>query len=162
MMTDPEFEILPLGFEAEYASEIRTVQPRRIPTWTRDKYPPGKPCDLCLRRFKRAWDINVEWSKLIQKLCDRNDEIKIKCDAAWERVNYCKQQRRQSVSDYQVAMDIEQALTNKRIALLQQINNARLREFLSAKRCKVAYWKAHECICKRQRSFLYAHNSIRE
>lgn len=82
MMTDSEFEILPWGFEGEYASEMRCVKPRRIPTWTADKYKPGLACDLCLRRRQRAHNITYQWERLIDKLRERSDDHQTKCDLA--------------------------------------------------------------------------------
>lgn len=66
------------------------------------------------------------------------------------------------MSNYETAIKVEQDLLTKRIALMQQVKNARLRQFLACKKHSVAEWKACECISKRQRPFLYAHNSIRE
>lgn len=149
--------ILPLGFEAEYASDMRSVKPPRIPMWNEETEYPEEACALCIQRSERMARVTVAWKDLICKLVAKSHVLKDEYDRAWLSVNHYR-----CMAQYERDAEAEQKIMTKRIKCMQSIKKARLLEFLAWKKHTAAFWRYYGCISKRQRPFLYAHNSIRE
>jgi hypothetical protein len=149
-------EILPVGFEQDYAAEMRKIKSPRIHTWKEGQYPEG-PCARCVKRYKRASKARVNLSKGAQAFRLKN---KMPEDFAPKKF----------VIEMSIAClkTIEQEIQMSRINKLKKIKYLKFGIFsnemliLAAKKEHVAFWKMTECEWKRQRPFMYAHNSINE